>query len=109
MMLYNILILTMTFVSSFAGLFIKISTNSKTAKRIITNKYFYFGGCLYVIVAFFNMWIIRKLPYSVVVPFGSITYIWTIIIAHFFLGETINIRKIIGVLFIFSGVVCIAV
>jgi drug/metabolite transporter (DMT)-like permease len=94
--------------NSFASFFLKKSTNGGTVLSIIKNKYLYIGGFLYVIAALFNIWLLQKMSYFVVVPLGSICYIWTMIIAGIFLKEKIGMGKIIGVLLILSGVVCIA-
>jgi len=97
----------MTLTASFASFFLKKSGTGGTVLSIIKNKYLYFGGFLYVIVTIFNIWLLQKMPYFVVVPLGSICYIWTMIIAGIFLKEKIGTGKIIGVLLILSGVVCI--
>jgi drug/metabolite transporter (DMT)-like permease len=99
----------MTLTASFASFFLKKSTKGGTVLSIIKNKYLYTGGFLYVIAALFNIWLLQKLPYSIVVPLGSICYIWTMFIAGIFLKEKIGIGKIIGVMLIISGVICIAV
>jgi drug/metabolite transporter (DMT)-like permease len=99
----------MTLTASFASFFLKKSTTVGTVLSIIKNKYLYLGGFLYVIAALFNIWLLQKMPYFVVVPLGSICYIWTMIIAGLFLKEKIGMGKIIGVMLILSGVVCIAV
>ena len=99
----------MTLVASFASFFLKKSTNDGTVLSIIRNKYLYLGGFLYMLAALFNIWILKQMPYSVVVPMGSICYIWTLIIAGLFLKEKIGLGKIMGVLLILSGVICIAV
>jgi drug/metabolite transporter (DMT)-like permease len=89
--------------------FLKKYTAGGTVLSIILNKYFYFDGFLYVISALFNIWLLKKMPYSVVLPLGSICYIWTMVIAGIFLKEKIGMGKIIGVLLIFSGVACIII
>jgi drug/metabolite transporter (DMT)-like permease len=99
----------MTLTASFASFFLKKSTGGGTILSIIKNKYLYAGGFLYAISAFFNIWLLQKLPYSVVVPLGSVCYIWTMFIAGIFLKEKIGVGKIIGVALILSGVICIAV
>jgi len=109
MLHYYLLIIIMTLVASFASFFLKKSTGGGTIVSIIFNKYLYIGGFLYVLAALFNIWMLKRMPYSVVVPLGSICYIWTMLIAGFFLKEKIGLGKIIGVLLILSGVVCIAV
>jgi drug/metabolite transporter (DMT)-like permease len=98
----------MTLVASFASFFLKKSTNGGSAFSIIKSKYLYIGGFLYVTAALFNIWLLQRMPYSVVVPLGSICYIWTMLIAGIFLKEKIGTGKIIGVLLILSGVICVA-
>jgi len=106
--LLYIIILIMSLTASFASFFLKKSTTGKTVLSIIRNKFLYIGGFLYVIAALFNIWLLQKMPYFIVVPLGSICYIWTMVIAGIFLKEKISVGKIIGVLLILSGVVCIA-
>jgi len=40
---------------------------------------------------------------------GALTYIWTLIIAHRFLGEAVTRQKIVGIILILLGVGLIAV
>jgi len=108
MIFYYMLLLVMTLCASFASFFIKKSTLGGTILGIIKNKFLYLGGLLYIIAIVFNIWLLKKLPFSVVVPLGSICYVWTLIIAGIFLKEKIGIGKIAGVLLILSGIVCIA-
>jgi len=107
-MIIYILILVMTLTAAFASFFLKKSTGGGTIISIIRNKYLYIGGFLYILAALFSIWLLKKIPYSIVIPMGSICYIWTMIIAGFFLKEKISKGKIIGVLLILSGVFCIA-
>jgi len=109
MIIYHLVVIIITLTSAFASLALKKSTTNGTIISIVTNKNLYIGGLLYVAAAFLNIWILKKLPYSVVVPLGSITYIWTMLIAYFFLKEKIGIGKIIGIFLIIAGVVCITV
>ena len=99
----------MTIIVSFAGFFLKKSTFNLSIISIIKNKYLYIGGFLYIISTCFNIWLLQKLSYSIVVSLGSLCYIWTIFIAYFFLKEKITFSKIIGILLIISGVLCIAI
>jgi drug/metabolite transporter (DMT)-like permease len=99
----------MTLTASFASFFLKKSTNGGTVLSIIKNKYLYLGGFLYVVAALFNIWLLQKMLYFVVVPLGSICYIWTMVIAGIFLKEKIGTGKIVGVLLIVSGVICIVI
>ena len=108
MMRYYVIIIFMTLTAAFANFFLKKSTENKKIISIIQNKYLYFGGLLYIIATFLNIWILKYLPYSVVVPLGSICQVWIMIIAGFFLKEKIGKGKIVGIGLIIFGVVCIA-
>lgn len=108
MIIYYFVLIIMTLTASFASFFLKKSTIGGTVLSIIKNKYLYIGGFLYAIAALFNIWLLQKMTYFVVVPLGSICYIWTMVIAGLFLKERIGMGKIIGVILILSGVVCIA-
>jgi len=107
--IYYVLILIMTLTASFASFFLKKSTNSETFFSILSSKYLYIGGFLYIFAAVINIWLLKRMPYSVVVPLGSITYIWTMLIAWIFLKEKIGTGKVIGTLLIISGVICTVV
>jgi len=109
MIFIYILIITTTIFSAFASFFIKKSTNNRNIVSIIKNKNLYFGGFLYIFAALLNIYVLKRMPYNIVVCFGSITYIWTMIISRFLLKENINIGKIVGVMLIIIGVICIAI
>ncbi len=75
------------------------------AAELLKNKWLYLGGALYVAGAVFNIIVLRFLPYSVVLPFSSITYVWTIIFSNRFFHEKINRFKILAICCIGAGVV----
>lgn len=103
-------LLFMGILASVASLFLKKSTNKGLALKILlVNPYIYLGGILYIASALLNLYLLKKLPYSVVVPLGSLTYIWTLVIAHKYLNETITKRKLLGVVLILIGVIFLAV
>ena len=108
MIFYIALLLVMTLAASFASFFLKKSTDGDSILSIIKNKYLYIGGFLYLVAMFFNIWLLKELTFSIVVPLGSICYIWTMFFAKLFLKEKIGAGKIIGVFLILSGVICIA-
>ena len=107
-MYYYVLIIVLALIASFASFFLKKSTNGATVLSIVANKYLYIGGFLYVINALINMWLLKRMPYFILVSLGSICYIWTMLIARLFLKERIGYGKIIGILLILAGVICIA-
>lgn len=103
MILYYIILVFMTLIGAVAAFYLKKASNTNTIIRIIVNPNLYIGGFLYIIAAFLNIYILKILDYSVVLPLTSFTYIWTMLIAKFFLHETINKNKIIGIICIIFG------
>ena len=93
----------MTYIGSVASFYLKKSSNKFSIKNLFTNKYLYMGGFLYLICAFLNVYILKYLDYSVVLPLTSITYIWTLAISNKLLNEKITIKKAFGIIMIFIG------
>ena len=106
-MIYAYLVI-MTLIGSFAALFLKKASGSKNIKALISNINLYISGGLYFLSGCINIYILRFLPYSVVFPMTSITYIWIMVISYFALKERISIKKIIGTALILIGVVTLA-
>lgn len=100
-----IALLLMGFLASVGSYYLKRSTEKGLSfKNLLLNRSFYFGGVLYVASALLNLYLLKKLPYSTVVSLGSLTYIWTLGIAHKFLGESITRQKLLGIVLILFGV-----
>ena len=99
--IYSLLIL-MTMLGSVAALFLKKSTLSNKFLNI------FIGGSLYFVTALMNIYILKFLDYSVVLPLTSLTYVWTLILAKYSFREDINARKSIGILLILVGAVLVA-
>ena len=98
----------MSFVAAAASLFFKKASGSDGLLKMMTDINLYIGGFLYVFAALMNIYILRFLDYSVVMPLGAITYIWTMALSFLVLGETITKKKIFGVACIILGAVCVA-
>jgi len=93
----------MTLFGSIAAYFLKKVSASETLLETIKSKYLYFGGALYVTAAVLNIYLLRFLDYSVVLPLTALTYIWTMLISYRYLAEKITKRKILGTVMIISG------
>ncbi len=106
MMLYAAL-LVMTVMGSVAAFFLKKAAGGDL-KQMLLNINLYIGGGLYLLSALINIYLLKYLPYSVVLPLTSLTYIWTMLIASAKLGEKITKRKIIGVLAVVLGAVAVS-
>lgn len=98
-----VIILLMTILGAVAGLFLKRASGSDGLIAIATNPNLYVGGILYLIAALLNVYVLRFMEYSVVLPLTSITYVWTMFVSYLFLRETITKRKIMGVCLIVIG------
>ena len=99
----------MTFIGSVASLFLKRASSLDSIKKIIFNYNIYVGGILYLIASLLNIYVLKFLDYSVVLPLTSITYIWTLILSYLILKEKMSIKKVIGVLGIIFGAVLLAI
>lgn len=108
-MIYYIVLLIMTMVGSVASLFLKKASGSEKIFDLIKNKNLYIGGFLYLASAILNIYVLKFLDYSVVLPLTSLTYIWTLAISYRLLGERIGKKKVIGVGLILIGAICIAI
>jgi drug/metabolite transporter (DMT)-like permease len=100
-------VILMTCLGSLGAVcFKKTSIGEKfNVKELLKNKWLYIGGVLYVAGAVFNIIVLRFMPYSVVMCFSSITYIWTIIFSYKFFHEKINKFKILAICCILIGVI----
>jgi drug/metabolite transporter (DMT)-like permease len=102
------LIVVMTLTGAFASFFFKKTADSRHFRQIVSSPFLYAGGFLYLFSALLNIEALRNLPYSIVLPLTSVTYIWTLFVSHFFLGEQITLKKVAGVMLILTGSLCIS-
>lgn len=103
-----ILIIIMSLFGAFAGLFLKKASCKLEIKALILNYNLYLGGCLYLLAALINIYVLKFLDYSVVLPLTSLTYVFTMLISYFILKESISKNKIAGVFFIIIGAAIIS-
>jgi len=93
----------------YGHFFLKRASKTESPKKLIKNKNLYIGGGLYLIAAFINIYVLRYIDYSTVLPLTSMTYIWTMILSFFVLKEKMTIQKIIGAIGIVMGAVLITI
>ena len=103
-----ILLIFMTLLGALGSYFLKKSTQTPGFIHIIKSPNFYAGGFLYFSSAIINVYILRFLDFSVVLPLTSITYIWTMILAKILLNEKITKRKYCGLFLIIIGAIFIS-
>ena len=75
MMIYFGELLVMTLVGSVASLFLKRASGEAGIIAMLKNINLYVGGFLYLLSAVINIWVLKWLDYSVVLPLTSLTYI----------------------------------
>lgn len=108
-MINYIFLIIMTLMGAFAALFLKKASNFKSIKSLVYDINFYIGGILYFLSALINIYVLRFLEYSIVLPLTSITYIWTMVISYYVFKEKISSKKIAGVGLIIFGAILIAI
>ena len=106
--MYFIILLIMTMLGSIASLFLKKASGATGVVGIIKNINLYIGGILYLVAAILNIWVLRHLDYSVVLPLTSLTYVWTMIFARVTLKEKIKKKKSLGVVLILAGAIFVS-
>ena len=96
----------------FALMTLSASAASLLLKKVSANSFFdnfkdikfWLAAFLYLLSAAVNIYLLTKLAYSIVVPLGSLTYVWTLILSNRFLKEKINFKKAAGVVLVLLGV-----
>ena len=106
MMYYGILVV-MTLMGAVASLFLKKASGTNAMLGLLTNLNLYIGGGLYFLSALLNIFILRYLDYSIVLPLTSITYIWTMVISVVCLKEKVTRKQMSGVLLIMIGAILV--
>lgn len=108
-MIYYVILICMTLIGSVASLFLKKASQANGFIKMLLNVKLYIGGILYLASAVLNIYILRYLEYSVVLPLTAITYIWTMILSYMILKEKISIKKVSGVALIILGAVIVSI
>lgn len=107
-MIYYVILLGMTWIGAIASFFLKKASGSDGIVKMLTNWNLYIGGGLYLTAALLNIYILRVMDYSVVLPLTAFTYIWTMVLSYHFLREKITKKKIVGVTFVALGALLVA-
>ncbi|KGX91467.1 multidrug transporter [Pontibacillus marinus BH030004 = DSM 16465] len=102
-MIKLLLIIFMTLFGSLGGFFFKKASDHPLGFNVPFITKLGIGGTFYMTGALLNIYLLTLLPYTVVYPITSVTYIWTMILSAYFLHEKITIKKMIGVLLISLG------
>lgn len=104
-MIYYVILIGGTMLGALASMFFKQASEKEEIIKILWDKRLYIGGFLYLVSALVDIYVLRFLDYSAVLPFTAITYIWTLILAYVVLKEKISKKKIVGVGMIVLGAI----
>ena len=105
-----IILLLMTFLGALGGFYLKVSTGKVSNFIDLAKcKEFYMGGVFYCLGALLNIYLLKFIPYSIVMPLNALTYIWAFILGVKILNEKINREKLVGVIFIIIGVIFLSI
>lgn len=108
-MSYFMLLVVMTVIGSIASLFLKKASGTESFVKMLCNPWLYVGGGLYFLSAVLNIYILKYLEYSVVLPLTAITYIWTMFFSYLILREKITVKKMGGVVLIVVGAILVSI
>ena len=82
--------------------------NISIIKNVLTSLPLISGVLSYGLSLVFWLIVLSKMELSKAYPMVSLGYVFTLIISYLFLGENINLEKLIGILLIISGVIFIS-
>lgn len=92
-----LLLTAMTLFGSLGSVFFKAFSTRKRYLLLLTGFGFYGIGAL------LNIYLLKLLPYTIVLPANALTFLWALLFGRIFFKETIGILRITGVLVIISG------
>ena len=72
--------------------------------RIFQTPWVIAGFFFYGVSAILWLDVLSKLDFSLAFPMVALTYVFTLLIGRFFFGETVGWERILGVVFILTGV-----
>lgn len=105
----------MTVMGSVASLFLKKASGSIKGNGIVQifinmlkTPSLYVGGILYVLASVLNIFVLKIMDYSSVLPLTAFTYVWTMFLARWRFGEKMTVKKMVGVALIVVGAVLIS-
>jgi len=101
--------------TAFGGVFLKkLSEHTsfsdisiQSAFQVIFNPYFIAGAFCYVVPVLFWAYILKTMELSKLQPLLAVVYIYTILVAFFFLGEQPSFIRLVGITLIILGVIIV--
>lgn len=106
-----LLVIASTLIGSWGALFLKLGVDaiSLSIKSIVTSKLILLGLFLFGFSSVFFIIALQGGQLSVLYPLVSLSYVWVTLVSMKFLGEEMNIAKLVGISSIIVGVVLIGI
>jgi drug/metabolite transporter (DMT)-like permease len=98
----------MTICAAFGALFFKKASGFSSVYNLLKDVNLYIGCLLYLITVSVNIYLLRFLDYSVVLPLSSVTYVWILFLSQRFLNEKLTARKLFSITGIVIGAVLVS-
>lgn len=96
-------------VGAWAQYFYKVAADNFSIGQLYKNYHLFLGVICFSLVLVLFIWAFKAGgKMFVIYPVYATTYIWSGMIAHYLLKESITTFQIVGVLMIMIGVVCVA-
>lgn len=106
---FVLVIFIFTLLGSYGGYCFKKAADQPTIFGILVSPRLYVGGVFYLGSMLLNIYTLKYMPYNIVFPLTSITYIWTLIISRACLNEKITKKKLIGIILLIIGAICMVI
>jgi drug/metabolite transporter (DMT)-like permease len=87
---------------------VKMGTIFQSLIPMVTNIYLWMAMLCYAVSIFLWMAVLSRVDVSYAYPFLSIGYVVAAIVGYYFLGETVNLVRIVGIIVICAGVFLIS-
>lgn len=102
-------------IGAAGGVFLKRLSNNldhqssliELAYEALKSPNLWFGGLCYLFPIFLWTYLLKYMDLTKLQPQLSLVYVYTIILAMFFLGETPSLLRLLGIVLIIAGVVVV--
>lgn len=106
--LYILLTAAASVAIAFSSFFMKKAAECKTALSYLKNGSYWCSMLLLCVSMALQLYLHRKLEYSVMIPLLSLQSVWAALISRFILKEKINAKTLVGIGLIVTGAVVLA-
>jgi len=87
----------------------KGASSARGLFRLVFNPWFVGGGFLYFVSAVLDIWLLKYIPYVIVLPLTALTYCWSMALAAIVLKERATKTKLFGLVLLLGGMVLLVV